>query len=146
MRVLLTRPREESEQLAAVLRAKGHEAIISPGLEIQFVEGPELALQNVQAILATSANGIRSLAKRTARRDVPVFAVGPQTASAAQLLGFCAVRNASGDARALADAIQDWARPSAGTLMYAAGRERRSDFERALLNGEYGIRTEVLLL
>jgi len=144
MRVLLTRPREESEQLAAALRASGHETVISPVLEIQFVEGPELALDDVQAILATSANGIRALARRTARRDVPVLAVGPQTARAAQSVGFRAVRNASGDADALADAVRNRALPDAGALIYAAGRERRSDFEQALVDGGYSVRTEIL--
>lgn len=144
MRVLLTRPREESEQLAAALRGRGHEAIISPVLEIQFVEGPELVLDDVQAILATSANGVRALARRTARRDLSLFVVGPQTASAAQSAGFCAIRNASGDADALAEAVQNWALTDAGTLIYAAGRERRGDFERALLHGGYAVRTEIL--
>ena len=38
-------------------------------------------LDGVQAILATSANGVRALARRTPRRDLPLFAVGPQTAA-----------------------------------------------------------------
>jgi len=144
MRVLLTRPWEESEQLAAALHAKGHEAIISPVLDIQFVEGPELALDGVQAIVCTSANGIRALARRAARRDVPLFAVGPQTASAAQSAGFRDVRNACGNARALADAVQNRGPPDGGTLMYAAGVERHHDFEQALLDSGYSVRTEIL--
>jgi uroporphyrinogen-III synthase len=91
MRVLLTRPREDSEQLAELLRARGHLPIFSPVLDIGFLDGPEVVLDDAQAILATSANGIRGFARRSRQRDLPVFAVGPQTATASKDAGFTRV-------------------------------------------------------
>ncbi len=84
MRVLVTRPKEDAEETAQLLAARGHQALVAPLLETRFFDGAALTLEGVQAVLATSANGVRALARRTARRDVPLFAVGPQTAEAAK--------------------------------------------------------------
>jgi uroporphyrinogen-III synthase len=111
MKILVTRPLEDGQQIAARLAEMGHQAVLAPLLEPRFFEGPEPALDGVQAILATSANGIRALIRRTRRRDIPIFAVGPQTAEEAAKAGFTEVRSADGDAVALAEATTHWARP-----------------------------------
>lgn len=123
MRILVTRPREDGEQIAAKLAAMGHTALLAPLLEPRFRDGPEPALNDVQAILATSANGIRALIRRTARRDIPVFAVGPQTSEEARAAGFADVRNADGDSRALAEAVTRWAAPEKGALLHVCGED-----------------------
>src|ERR1700742_3714197 len=113
MRILVTRPLEDGTEIARLLAARGHQALLAPLLEPHFQDGPLLEagtdLDGVAAILATSANGIRALGPRTARRDIPIFAVGPQTAKEARDAGFTNVHNADGDARALADAVAGWA-------------------------------------
>ena len=88
MRILVTRPLEDGKEIAARLAEMGHQALLAPLLTPRFQDGPEPDLTDVQAILATSANGIRALARRTARRDFPIFAVGPQTTEEAQKAGF----------------------------------------------------------
>ena len=55
------------------------------------------------ALLFTSANGVRALAALTPRRDLPALCVGPATAAAARQAGFVNCFEAAGDARALAD-------------------------------------------
>src|ERR1700733_8459789 len=102
MRILITRPIDDGEETARQLSLRGHESLIAPLMTVRFHDGPEVMLDNVQAILATSANGVRALARRTQRRDVAVFAVGSQTAAQAQKLGFTEVKSADGDAEALA--------------------------------------------
>ena len=123
MRVLITRPREDAERMAVKLRALGHDPLIVPLLDIRFLDGKAILLDGVQAILATSANGVRAFARRSARRDLPLFAVGPQTDEAAHQAGFTTVRNAQGDARALADAARGWAKPEDGALLHVKGGE-----------------------
>jgi uroporphyrinogen-III synthase len=122
MRVLITRPAQDAARFAAVLAAHGHQALCASLLTVHFLEGPPLALDGIAAVLATSANGIRALARRTQRRDVPVYAVGPQTAEAARETGFSRIECAYGDAAALAEAVPHWAKPETGALFYAAGR------------------------
>jgi uroporphyrinogen-III synthase len=72
--------------------------------------------------LATSANGIRAFVRRTPRRDFSVFAVGPQTAEEARKHGFAEVRNADGDAKALALAATLWAAKK-GVLLHICGED-----------------------
>lgn len=97
MRVLITRPQGDAEVSAERLRAAGHEVILAPLLNIMPLSGPELDLRAVAAVLLTSANGARALAKRTAARDVAVFAVGDVTARTARDLGFMNIASAGGD-------------------------------------------------
>jgi uroporphyrinogen-III synthase len=127
MRILITRPLEDGMEIAAQLAGRGHQALLAPLLEPRFPPGPMLEeagreLDDVQAVLATSANGIRALSRRTARRDLPVFAVGPQTADEANRWGFLNVRSADGDAKALAQATMGWATRQ-GILLHVCAQD-----------------------
>jgi len=144
MRILLTRPLDDSIRIAEQLSARGHTALVAPLMEIRFREGPEILLDGIQAVLATSANGVRALARRSARRDVPILAVGPQTAAEAQALGFTDVRDAQGDAAALALAVEKWAEPEKGALLHVAGREASAQLARKLTDRDFEVRTAVL--
>src|SRR5258707_6331214 len=83
MRALVTRPREEATGLAALLAARGIDAMIEPLMDIHFRSAPRPAFDGVQAILCTSANGVRALARLSAVRDLPVLAVGDAPAAPA---------------------------------------------------------------
>jgi uroporphyrinogen-III synthase len=142
MRVLLTRPREDGAETARQLALRGHQALLAPLLSTRFPDGPEIDLDGVQAILATSANGVRALARRTSKRDLPVFAVGPQTAAEAHKLGFTEVKSADGDAQALARAARDWAQPGKGALLHVAGEG--NDGKLAASLSDFPVRREIL--
>ena len=144
MKVLVTRPLEDGEETARQLASRGHEALLAPLLATRFHPGETLSLDGVQAILATSANGVRALVRRTTRRDLPLFAVGPQTAEEASATGFADVRNANGDARALARATLGWARQDNGTLLHVRGSEGASTLAAALRRDGFILREEVL--
>lgn len=127
-----------------MLRARGHTVLVAPLIEIRFADGPEISLEGVQAILATSSNGVHAMARRSRMRDVPLFAVGAQTAQAARDAGFSTVKSADGDARALAVATVNWAKPNAGALLHAAGAEIKGDLAESLRSAGFEVRTEVL--
>ena len=144
MRILLTRPEEDARIVAERLHEAGHEILSAPLLSVHFHDGPPLDPEGVQGVLATSANGVRALARRTARRDLPLFAVGPQTAKAARAARFEYVENADGDAAALAEAVPRWARADNGVLLHVAGTQ--GDGRLAAMLGAKGfeVRTEFL--
>jgi len=142
MRVLLTRPPEDGAETARQLALRGHQALLAPLLSTRFFDGPDIALDGVQAILATSANGVRALARRTGARDLPLFAVGPQTAAQARKLGFTDVKSADGDADALASATRDWAAPGKGALLHVAGEGNDGKLAAAL--SDFSVRREIL--
>ena len=141
MHVLVTRPLEDGKEIAARLAERGHTALLAPLLEPRFSDGPLPAneLDQVQALLATSANGIRAFIRRSARRDLPVFAVGPQTAKEAQQAGFCDVRSADGDARALAQAVRGWASPN-GVLLHVCAQDAPGVLADDLTAGGFSVR------
>jgi len=124
MRILVTRPLEDGAEFARLLAARGHQSLLAPLLEPRFQDGPLLEegtlLEGATAILATSANGIRALSRRTERRHLAIYAVGPQTAAQARRTGFTDVRSADGDAKALARAVGEWAPPGAALLHVCA--------------------------
>jgi uroporphyrinogen-III synthase len=144
MRILITRPHGDAVPFARMLAERGHDAVIAPLLEIHFRDGAEILLDGVQAILATSANGMRAIARRTKRRDIAVFAVGPQTAEEAQRAGFTSVRNAGGDGAALARATEQWASPDEGILLHAAGSEAPKFLASQLEKSGFTVRRENL--
>jgi uroporphyrinogen-III synthase len=143
MKILVTRPLEDGRQIAARLAEMGHQALLAPLLEPRFFDGPEPALDGVQAVLATSANGVRALSRRTQRRDIPIFAVGPQTAEEAAKAGFAEVRSADGDAVALAEAAAHWARPDS-VLLHVCGEDAPGTLADTLAAHGFAVRRAVL--
>lgn len=139
MKVLLTRPKEDSESLAALLKARGIKSLIEPMLTIYPRTNVRLLIDDIQALIFTSANGVRSLAKATSERDLPVYAVGNTTADVARALGFKKVHSAAGDTRALADLVMDCVDPRAGTLLHAAGKRVMGDLAIQLTERGYDI-------
>lgn len=144
MRILVTRPRDDAEETASKLAARGHEAVFAPLLDIKFRAGVEIALGDIQAVLITSANGIRGLAARTKRRDVKVLAVGAQSANAAREVGFVDVEDAGGDAQALAGLAIAFLDPQGGALLHASGAETRGHLADILSVRGFTVRSEVL--
>ena len=146
MRILVTRPVEDGEAIAEKLRALGHEPLLAPLLAFQAIDGPEPDLTGVQAILASSANGIRALVRRSGRRDIAVFAVGPQTTEEARKAGFITVKNADGDAHALADATARWTIADKGALLHVCGAKAPGTLGDDLRARGFDVRRAVPLL
>lgn len=147
MRLLLTRPSEDSAPLAERLAGMGHEAVISPLMEIVFLPDTDLRLDGVQALLATSSNGVRALAAHPLAAEaqrLPLFAVGDATARTAREAGFADVRVAGGDVEALAALVRENLEAGAGRLVHVAGRDRAGDLKAALNADGFGVEVVVL--
>jgi uroporphyrinogen-III synthase len=143
-RALVTRPRAEAESLAAELARRGLVAVVEPLIEIaeSGLSLPELA--EVQAILCTSANGVRALARATGERALPLFAVGDATAAAARAEHFRHVERAGGDVADLALLIRQRLKPQGGTLLHVAGSAVAGDLAGALGAVGYTVERAVL--
>ena len=144
MRVLLTRPHADSATLAAILQGHGIDSVIEPLLDIRYVGGPPIDLSNVQALLMTSANGVRAYANRNAERHLPVYAVGDATAREAKASGFDTVHSAAGDVATLAALVHEKARGNGGVLVHPAGTRVAGDLAGLLDAGGHTYRREVL--
>ena len=140
---MVTRPREEAEALAAALTARGVGALIEPLMEIRF-RAAAIDLQGIQAVLCTSANGVRALARATGERGVPLFAVGDATAARACAEGFTHVANAGGDAGDLVLLAVERLRPRDGPLFHVSGSEIAGDLAAALGGRGFAVERRVL--
>lgn len=139
MRVLLTRPRPDSEVLAAELGERGIDCLIAPALEIKEEHGPPLDLGRVQAVLVTSGNGARALARRTAWRNVPILAVGERTADVLRAAGFERVDSADGNAADLEVLAVRRLDPADGPVLLARGRDVAADLGEVLARRGFAV-------
>jgi uroporphyrinogen-III synthase len=108
MAVLVTRPQPDNEATAAALRARGVEVLLAPALRFEPVPLSSSLEADFAAVIVTSANALRAIAPRLKDHPLvklPLFAVGEQTALAAQGAGFDEVISADGDASALRELV-----------------------------------------
>ncbi|TDI58324.1 MAG: uroporphyrinogen-III synthase [Alphaproteobacteria bacterium] len=144
MRILVTRPQPDADQLATVLVARGHEVIVEPLMTIDYDAGAKISVEGAQAILITSANGARALAAATPDRGVPLFCVGAVSAAQAAADGFSTISNASGDTNDLAQLVADRCRADGGHLIHIAGSVVAGDLAGQLTALGFTVDREVL--
>ena len=126
-RILVTRPAEDAAATAEALLAKGYDPVLAPFLSIRFLDLPEPDLDGIQAVLVTSANGARALARLSRERGVSVLTVGDASARESARLGFRNVASAAGDVAALADLAMANCQPHGGPLLHVAGSRVAGD-------------------
>jgi uroporphyrinogen-III synthase len=141
MRVLVTRPIEDSARTAKALAERGFEAFCAPLFKRMAL--PFSWPEKADALLATSTNALRGLGKIPPHMlAVPLLAVGDATAAAAIHAGFANVRSADGNGEALA-ALALRTLPEGTQLTYLAGRERRDEAVQTLAASHRVITMEV---
>ena len=148
MKVLVTRAEGDAEKLAARLAERGHESVIENLMTIRFrpeaARGIEQFLGDVQAVLFTSANGVRAFVKATQRRDFRAFAVGDATADAARAAGFADVTSAGGAVDDLAKLVIGRLKPKGGAVFHTAASVTAGDLQGLLEAAGFSVRRAVL--
>ncbi|MBT5263347.1 MAG: uroporphyrinogen-III synthase [Rhodospirillaceae bacterium] len=137
MRLLLTRPRADSDDLAKELSQRGIESLINPLLDIELEPEKLPRADDWQAVLVTSRNGARALAKSSLVKSTPIIAVGDATAEALVHVGFMAVKSAAGDANDLLALARTHLNPSAGPVLHVSGDRIALDLANALSAGGF---------
>jgi len=137
MRLLVTRPRADADALAGALRGVGVEPVLAAVMTIEPEPGVAVDLAGVQALLFTSANGVRAFIRQIGAgqadtRDLPVLAVGDATARAAAEAGFAYIESAGGDVQDLTALAARRLDAKAGALLHPAGRDVAGPLKMAL--------------
>lgn len=146
MHILLTRPEQDAADLKDKIEALGHRVSVAPMLSIAF-DAPPLELAGVQALIATSRNGLKGLARSPAlavARSLPLFAVGPGTGALARELGFSEVIEGPGWGRDLAEIIKSKAAREDGALLHLSGDKLAFDIAEALTQDGFSVRREIV--
>jgi uroporphyrinogen-III synthase len=144
MHALITRPLEDAKPLAQLLAGRGVECTVEPLLEIAPHPEAVIDLAGVQALLFTSANGVRAFAAKSSRRDLKVLTVGDGSATVAREVGFSDVTAAGGDVDTLADLVIRTLDPKAGPLFHGAASVLAGDLQGKLEAAGFTLRRVVL--
>lgn len=136
MRILVTRPAADADRFKDVLEAAGHDVLVDPMMTIEPVEAAGLASTDAVAVVATSRNALRALDGRpalTALARLPLFAVGPGTATTARDLGFTDVREGAATGADLVAPVSGFAARSPGRpVLHLRGERTAFDIAAAL--------------
>ncbi len=144
MRILVTRPSPDGERTAAALRARGHDVLLAPLMQVRPV--PAVIGGGWSAVIVTSANALRVLSAEQIAPllALPLYAVGQRSADSARELGFREVRSPNGDARDLVRSIAERHANETAPYLYLSGEDRAADVEAAL--GERGVKVETVIV
>jgi uroporphyrinogen-III synthase len=81
MRIALTRPEGQNEELAARLRELGHDVVVCPLIAIEPLGDEPIDLAGYDWLIVTSVNAARELRRRGRGRARQVAAIGTATAA-----------------------------------------------------------------
>ncbi len=143
MRLLVTRPEPDASALAEELRALGHEPVLQPLLEFESVAFDPARLRAGDALIITSANGLRALQERgaaAAAAAMPVFCVGEQTACRLREAGFDQVKLTAESAEALSGTIATIA-PRGARFVHVTGEHQAFDLAASLKKKGFSVQT-----
>ena len=144
---IVTRPPADAGPLIERLAALGHDAIAAPLMDIRFIAEADIPAAPFQAVLVTSANGARALARHAALARLGktlAVAVGEASGAAARAAGFARVVVADGDVAGLIDVVKSQLRPDDGPLLYASGRQTTGDIGGGLGEAGFTVHRAVL--
>lgn len=147
MHFLVTRPLEDADSLAKMLRARGHAVTVDPLMSIELRPDVPVTRAGLQALLVTSANGLRAVMARSdfpEWLDLPLFAVGPTTAAMARQAGFVRVHEAAGEVVSLAQLVRQELDADGGPLLHIAGTVSAGDLKGTLQRDGFEVERVVL--
>ena len=144
LRALVTRPRADAADLAEALARRGIAAVVEPLLDISYRREPVPDLAGVQAVLCTSTNGVRALARLSPERRLPLLAVGDASAARARAEGVGDVAGAGGNVDDLVRLAAERLRPEGGRLLHVAGSVVAGDLVGALRERGFAVERTVL--
>ncbi|MCB1532933.1 MAG: uroporphyrinogen-III synthase [Alphaproteobacteria bacterium] len=130
--ILITRPQNQAEAFAKSVHALGLETLIAPMISVEPVAFETPDLNDFQALIFTSAQGVKFFTGQVRLRDIAVYVVGPQTEQAALAAGFEEVYSADGDAGDLVDLIDNEAPDTARPFLYVRAKETAKPLEEML--------------
>ena len=147
--VIVTRAEPGASETAIWLEGEGYQPILSPVFSLRAIEpAPVLHMAALQALIFTSANGVRYFCETREASAITAWCVGETTKAAALEAGFKTVRSGTDDAVSLADMICKEAVPGDGSFLHvgnlAAGKSLAHRLQEAGLEASFAALYESL--
>ncbi len=141
--VLVTRTQPGATHTATALQKRGYEALIDPVLNIVTTQAPPPDLTGVQAIVATSAHGVRAVAAVSGAKNTPLFCLSGASFDAASDAGFCGETfKTDGHAKDIAVAVSAHLSSQGGPVPVLWVRGRHFAFDMAKALGGFGCKVQ----
>lgn len=142
--ILITRPEPGASDFAKQAAIAGFDPLVEPISTLEFLPVELGDVDNFQALLLTSVNGVRALSVRTENRSIPIFTVGSATARAAKAAGFSYVESADGTGADLSQMVARRLCPSSGSLLHVSGTEVGFDPATSLQSEGFSVKRATL--
>lgn len=129
--ILLTRPERASLRTQARLEDEGYEVLVDPLLTLEFFPPDRLADVRPDALVITSSNGARAIARHAelpALVPIPVWTVGGRTSEAVRELGF----TVAGEAPDVAHLVELLRGGAGRSILYLAAENRAGELSELL--------------
>lgn len=149
-KIWVTRPKLDAHNQVQILSDLGIGTIAYPLLNVTFfnqdlnITALKTPHTKYQAVVFTSANGVRAFVKNNGIRNIPVFAVGDVTTESARENGFTNITTAQGDVVSLADSIREKLSPHDGDIYHPASTIVARDLGTLLSDYGYTVDRQVV--
>jgi len=142
MRVLLTRPIDDSQLVAKMLRDKNITVHVAPLMQIKYLPHPEIEVDRYQAVIFTSAYGVRAYHSNHFDKNKHFYVVGQRTAKIAQNLDLNKITSTNSDVKKLSEKIITELNPKDGPLLYLSGVHVAGNLTETLQRAGFNIDRE----
>lgn len=130
--VIVTRAEPGAKKTAERLKTEGYAPLVSPVLKLEYLETAAPDSGRYQAVLFTSANGVRAFTRMTPDRSLPAYCVGTTTSETARQAGFAEAFDADGNVVSLASLISQKLEAGAGKLLHIVNEAGKNDLSSGL--------------
>jgi len=144
MTILITRPEPEASELEATLKQLGYQTLVDSMLHIGLLAPGPVDFSAAQALVFTSANGVRGTENLSTPTSLPAYVVGSATAKAAQQANFNNIHVSNGDALELCRNIEKELDPAQGPLIHLTGKHTAIDIQHALRTKGFCVKKHVV--
>lgn len=131
MTILITRPKNQAQYVAQILKKQGHDFLIDSLIEIQTIQkNPNLNFNHWTHFVITSANAIEYISQLKLDKNKVFFTVGDKSREEIEKIGFKNVVNAQNCAISLRDLMVGELNHKTDKILYFRGDVVSYDLEK----------------
>lgn len=139
--ILITRPKNQAQDLARTLTAQGFSTFIEPLFSVKKLPVSSEKIDEISAVIITSANASFALIDSSLPKETKIFAVGKKTAEQLLENGFKnIIFSPQNSAKSLCELIQKTHEDKTRPILYFHGSIMSLDFARELKKFDFNVK------
>ncbi len=134
----------ENDQLKILMKDTNYQIITYPILKVINIYSKPIDIENAQAVLVTSSNGIYNLANLSNNRSVKIFTIGSSTKNLSEKLGYKNVIDCDGDSVKMYEVVIKNTKIADGSLIYVGADNISVDLPNMFKKAGYRVRRYIV--